>query len=167
MKNLRLQLSVERRSPYSMSSRSQTAFNNNTSDVIIASNYFVIYNNQKIKPRKMKSQYPVCTSFFQSILRWSVAVSTICRQSSRVVAFFQAVARPKFRGPRSASSAWSQVWLGGCFQLGGTCRTHAARVDGGPRKVNCEQYGGRAILYQYTHNRTQVMSVLKYRYSRV
>jgi len=28
------------------------------------------------------------------------------------VAFLQAVARPKFRGPRSASIARSQVWLG-------------------------------------------------------
>jgi len=40
----------------------------------------------------------------------------------------QAVARPKFRGPRSASIARSQVWLGlpaGRFQLGGTCRIHA------------------------------------------
>jgi len=43
--------------------------------------------------------------FFPSVLRWSVAVSTICRHSSRVVAFLQAVVRPKFRGPRSASIA--------------------------------------------------------------
>jgi len=50
--------------------------------------------------------------FFQSVLRWSVAVSTICRHSSRVVAFLQAVAMPKFRGPMSASIARSQVWLG-------------------------------------------------------
>ena len=60
--------------------------------------------------------------FFQSVLRWSVAVSVICRHSSRVVAFLQAVARPKFRGPRSASIARSQVWLGlpaGRFQPGG------------------------------------------------
>ena len=69
--------------------------------------------------------------FFQSVLCWSVAVSTICRQSSRVVAFLQAVARPKFRGPRSASIARSQVWLGlpaGRFQSGGTCQIHAARA---------------------------------------
>ena len=52
------------------------------------------------------------SSFFQSVLRWSVAVFTICRHSSRVVAFLQAVARPKFRGPRSASIARSRVWLG-------------------------------------------------------
>ena len=54
-----------------------------------------------------------------------------CRHSSRVVAFLQAVARPKFRGPRSASIAWSQVWLGlpaGRFQSGGTCRIHAAKA---------------------------------------
>jgi len=58
-------------------------------------------------------------------------VSTICRHSSRVVAFLQAVARPEFRGPRSASVAQSQVWLGlpaGHFQSGGTCRIHAARA---------------------------------------
>ena len=51
--------------------------------------------------------------------------------SSRVVAFLQAVARPKFRGPRSASIARSQVWLGisaGRFQSGGTCRIHAAKA---------------------------------------
>ena len=51
-------------------------------------------------------------------------MSRICRHSSRVVAFLQAVARPKFKGPRSASVAWSQVWLGlpaGRFQSGSTC----------------------------------------------
>jgi len=66
--------------------------------------------------------------FFQSVLCSSVAVSTICRHLSRVVAFLQAVARPKFRGPRSASVARSQVWLGlpaVCFQSGSTCRIHA------------------------------------------
>jgi len=69
--------------------------------------------------------------FFQSVLCWSVAVSTICRHSSQVVAFLQAVARPKFRRPRSASIARSQVSLGlpaGRFQSGGTCRIHAARA---------------------------------------
>jgi len=48
---------------------------------------------------------------------------------SSIVAFLQAVARPKFRGPRSASIARSQVWLGlpaGRFKSGGTCRIHAA-----------------------------------------
>ena len=45
--------------------------------------------------------------FFQSVLRWSVAVSTICRHSSCVVTFLQVVVRPKFRGPRSASIARS------------------------------------------------------------
>jgi len=69
--------------------------------------------------------------FFQSVLCWSIAVSTICHHLSRVVAFLQAVARPKFRGLRSASIAWSQVWLGlpaGRFQSGGTCRIDAARA---------------------------------------
>jgi len=69
--------------------------------------------------------------FFQSVLRWSVAVSIICRHSSRVVAFLHAVTRPKFRGPRSASIARSQVWLGlpaGRFQSGSTYRIHVARA---------------------------------------
>jgi len=73
----------------------------------------------------------VALFFFQSVLYWSFAVSTICRHSSRVVAFLQAVVRLKFRGPRSASIAGSQVWLGlpaGRFQSGGTCRIHAARA---------------------------------------
>jgi len=74
-------------------------------------------------------------------------VSTICHHSSQVVAFLQAVARPKFRGPRSDLIARSQVWLGlpaGRFQSGATCRIHAARLDGGPREMNCKQYGRRA-----------------------
>ena len=69
--------------------------------------------------------------FFQSVLCWSVAVSTIYRHLSRVVAFLEAVAIPKFKGPRSASIAWSQVWQGlpaGRFQSGGTCQIHAARA---------------------------------------
>ena len=72
------------------------------------------------------------SSFFQSVLRWSVAVSTICHHSSRVVAFLQAVARPKFRGPRSASIARRQVWPGlpiGCFRSVCTCRIVAARAQ--------------------------------------
>ena len=36
-------------------------------------------------------------------------MSTMCRHSFRVVAFLQAVVRPKFSGPRSASIAQSQV----------------------------------------------------------
>ena len=67
--------------------------------------------------------------FFYSILRWSVAVSTMRRQSSRIVAFLQADARPMFCWPRSASSARSQVWLGltnGRFQSGGSPRITAA-----------------------------------------
>jgi len=60
-------------------------------------------------------------SFLYSVLHWSIAMSTICCHSSWVVAFLQAVNRPKFRGPRSASIARSQVWLGlpiGRFQFG-------------------------------------------------
>jgi len=63
---------------------------------------------------------PYSGSFFcQSVLRWSVAVFTICGHSSPVEAFLQEFASPNFRGPRSASIARSQVWLGlpaGCFQ---------------------------------------------------
>jgi len=66
-------------------------------------------------------------------------VSTICRHSSRVVAFLQAVARPKFRGPRSVSIARSQVWLGlpaDRFQSGGIVRYTLQGLDGGPREAN-------------------------------
>ena len=45
------------------------------------------------------------SSFFYSILRWSVAVSTMRRLSSRIAAFLQADARPMFCWPRSASIA--------------------------------------------------------------
>jgi len=90
----------------------------------------------------------MASSFFPSVLRWSVAVSTICRHSSQVVAFLQAVARPNFRGPSSASIAWSQVWLGlpaSRFQSGGTCQIHVLQgLDDGPHEVNYEQYGQRA-----------------------
>ena len=67
--------------------------------------------------------------FFYSILRWSVAVSTMRRQSSRIAAFLQADARRMFCWPRSASTARSQVWLGlpnGRFQPGGSPRITAA-----------------------------------------
>ena len=67
--------------------------------------------------------------FFYSILRWSVAVSTMRRQSSRIAAFLQTDARPMFCWPRSASTAWNQVWLGlpgGRFQSGGSPRIIAA-----------------------------------------
>jgi len=54
-------------------------------------------------------------------------VTTICRHSSRAVAFLKAVVRPKFRGPTSASIAQSQVWLG--LPAGrSTCRIAAARA---------------------------------------
>ena len=74
----------------------------------------------------------IVPSFFYSVLHWSVAVCTICRHSSLVVAFLQAVMRPKFKGPRSASIAQSQIWLGlpiGCLQLGGACRIATARAQ--------------------------------------
>ena len=67
--------------------------------------------------------------FFHSVLRWSVAVSTMRRQSSRIAALLQADARPMFCWPRSASTARSQVWLGlpnGRFQSGGSPRITAA-----------------------------------------
>ena len=67
--------------------------------------------------------------FFYSILRWSVAVSTMRRRSSRITAFLQADAKPMFCWPRSASTALSQVWLGlpnGRFQSGGSPRITAA-----------------------------------------
>ena len=60
---------------------------------------------------KMHLQY-IHSSFFQNVLRWSIAVSTMCHHSSRLVAFLQAVVRLKFGGPRSPSIAWSQVWPG-------------------------------------------------------
>ena len=73
--------------------------------------------------------------FFQSVLGWSVAVSTICRHSSRVVSGLSPgsceakVQRANLQ--RSASIARSQMWLdlpAGRFQSGGTCRIHAARA---------------------------------------
>jgi len=98
--------------------------------------------------------------FFQSVLRWSVAVSTICRQSPRVVAFLQAVARPKFRGPRSASIARSQVRL--VFLLVASSRAVLVGytlqgLDDGPREVNCEQYGRRAADVYYSHQVREVL----------
>ena len=67
--------------------------------------------------------------FFYSILRWSVAVSIMRRQSSRIAAFLQADARPMFCWPRSASTAGSQVWLGlsdSRFKSEGSTRITAA-----------------------------------------
>jgi len=71
------------------------------------------------------------TSSFYSVpvLRWSVAVSTMRRQSSRIAAFLQADARPMFCWPRYASTARSQVLLGlpnGRFQSGGSPQITAA-----------------------------------------
>ena len=71
----------------------------------------------------------IASYFFHSILRWSVAVSTMCCQSSRIAAFLQADARPMFCWPRSASTARNQVRLGlpnGRFQSGGSLRITAA-----------------------------------------
>jgi len=90
----------------------------------------------------------VVLSFFLSE-RTPLAVFTICRHSSWVVAFLQAVARPKFRGRRSASIiTQSQVWLGlpaGRFQSGGAVLVGypLQGLDGDPRELNCEQYGRR------------------------
>jgi len=56
-------------------------------------------------------------------------VSTMRRQSSRIAAFLQAVARPMFCWSRSASTVQSQVWLGlpnGRFQSGSSPRITAA-----------------------------------------
>ena len=81
-------------------------------------------------PRWQKLWAKTTFSFFHSVLRWSVAVSTMRRQSSRIAAFLQADARPMFCWPRSASTARSQyVWLGlpdGRFQSGGSPRITAA-----------------------------------------
>jgi len=87
--------------------------------------------------------------FFHSILHWNIAVFTACRHSSRVVAFLQAVARPKFRGPRSSSIAQSQVWLGfpiGRFQSGGTCRIAAARAQWWSSWVELQAVWSRCLL---------------------
>ena len=77
----------------------------------------------------VKRQVHYCYFFFHSILRRSVVVSKMCRQSSRIAAFLQADARPMFCWLRSASTARSQVWLGlpnGRFQSGGSSRITAA-----------------------------------------
>jgi len=66
--------------------------------------------------------------FFYTILRWSIAVSTMHCQSSRIAAFLQVDARPMFCWPRSGSTAQSQVWLGlpnSRFQSGGSLRITA------------------------------------------
>ena len=60
----------------------------------------------------MSNVLEAISSFFYSILRWNVAVSTMRRQLSRIDAFLQADARPMFCWSRSASTARSQVWLG-------------------------------------------------------
>ena len=85
--------------------------------------------------------------FFHSILRRSVVVSKMCRQSSRIAAFLQADARPMFCWLRSASTARSQGWLGlpnGCFQSGGSPGSPQQQHGGGPLVVSCGQYVRRA-----------------------
>ena len=75
------------------------------------------------------TDYRVFLLFFYGILHWSIAVSTMRRQSSRIAAFLQADARPMFCWPRSASTAGIQVWLGlpnGHFQSGGSPRITTA-----------------------------------------
>ena len=86
-------------------------------------------------------------SFFYSILRWSVAVSTMRRQSSRIAAFLQANARPMFCWPRSASTARSQVWLGlpdGRFQSGGSRGAFLQML--GEFSVHCRKYIDKPLL---------------------
>ena len=85
--------------------------------------------------------------FLYSILRWSVAVSTMRRQSSRIAAFLRADAMPMFCWPRSASTARSHVWLGlpsGRFQSGGSPGSPQRQHGGGPLVVSCGQYVQRA-----------------------
>jgi len=98
--------------------------------------------NRRSRPTGLIKPCPSFFFFFQSILHWSAAVSTICRHSSRVVVFLQAVARPKFRGlncmePSVARSSNNLLVASSRAVLVGG-------LDGGPRKVNCKQYGRRA-----------------------
>jgi len=73
----------------------------------------VLWPNLVKTGRWVVAEYYCRLIFFLSqrknLLCWSIAVSIIYRHSSRVVAFLQAAARPKFRKPRSASIARSQV----------------------------------------------------------
>jgi len=81
--------------------------------------------------------------FFHSILRWSVAVSTMRRQSSRMAAFLQADARPMFCWPRSTSTARSQVWLARSLPNGRNREAASGSPQrqhgGGPFVVSCGQ----------------------------
>jgi len=94
---------------------------------------------------------------FHSVLRWSVAMSTMRRQSLRIAAFLQADARPMFCWPRFASTAWSQVWLGlpnGRFQSGSSPGSPQRQHGGGPLVVSCGQYVQRAAnVYQWPGGR--------------
>ena len=104
-----------------------------------------------ITKQYMVSQSDLCACvfffFFYSILRWSIAVSTMRRQSSRIAAFLQADARPMFCWPRSAFTAQSQVWLGlpdGRFQSGGSPWITAATARWWSSCGECGQYVQRA-----------------------
>ena len=57
------------------------------------------------------------SSFFFHIAYSSGTLLSTMSMSSRIVAFLQAVTRSKFRGPRSASTARSQVWRSSFWPL--------------------------------------------------
>ena len=104
--------------------------------------------------------------FFYSILRWSVAVSTMRRQSSRIAAFLQADARLMFCWPRSASTAPSQVWLGlpdGRFQSGGSPRITAATArwwsSWGELRVLCPKSRKRLSVTRWERGRHPVVAL--------
>jgi len=99
-----------------------------------------------------------------SVLRWSVAVSTIRRQSSRIAAFLQADARPMFCWPRAASTARSQVWLGlpnGRFQSGGSLRITAATARWwstcGEQRAICPKSRTRRSVTRWERGRNPVV----------
>ena len=78
---------------------------------------------------------------------YSVVVSAMCHQSSRIAAFLQANERPIFSWHRSASTAWSQLWLvlpNGRFQLGGSFQITAAIARWWSSCSDCGQYDQRA-----------------------
>ena len=87
------------------------------------------------------------SSFFYSILRWSVAVSTMRRQSSRIAAFLQADARPMFCWPRSAplhEARCGWVFLTVASNLEAAPGSPQRQHGGGPLLVSCGQYVQRA-----------------------
>ena len=86
--------------------------------------------------------------FFYSILRWSVAVSTMRRQSSRIAAFLQADARPMFCWPsclpplHEARCGW--IFLTVASNLEAAPGSPQRQHGGGPLVVSCGQYVQRA-----------------------